>query len=770
MDEVKEINSKILVVDDEPDIREIFGSVFSEEGYQLSFADNGKDALKMAAGEAPDLILLDAMMPQMDGFEVCRRLRLDPTTAEIPVIMVTALNDPDSRIRGLDAGADDFISKPFDIDEMQARVKTIIKLDRYRKLVSERTKYEQLINLFPDGIIVIDHRRIIRMANPAAIAMLGEVNYKELIGKEFSLFIAEGQYEHCSSFLDTVSAGSSSKEIRTTLVDSSGGQIPVELTASRLTNAENSEMILVVHDITSRIEAQESLRKSEERFKQVAESAGEWIWEVDADGLYTYASPVAEKILGYKPEEIVGKKYFYDFFHPEDKESFKAAALAAFTAKQTLQGFVNRNVHKNGQTIWLATNGSPLVDDRGNLLGYRGSDMDITERKQAEDNIQEMNELLFERTVGLRQSEEKFRSLVENINDVLFNIDTKGKITYISPVAQAITGYSTDEYMEKNLTEFIHPEDIPQVISSFERSLKGDKAEIEFRTTTKDGSYRYVRSSTNPIIEAGSVVGLTGLITDITERKQAEEALRESEERFQLALTGADLGLWEWDIITGRVDRDSRWAQMLGYSLDEIDQEQHSLEKLLHPDDKERVMEVFAAHLRGETPFIDVEYRLRTKTGDYRWLLNRGKILEHDRDGNPTMAAGTTLDITEKKQTEEALLWEMEFNKTMAQLSRALIESASIEEISELILDHAKSMTKSRFGFVGYIDPKTGWLVSPTMTRDILKTCQIEDKDIVFKEFGGLWGWVLNEKESVMTERPLFRSAVFGRSRGAHCH
>jgi PAS domain S-box-containing protein len=488
MDEVREIAGKVLVVDDEPDIRDIFKSALSEEGYRILFADNGKDALKTAVSEVPDLVLLDAMMPQMDGFEVCRRLRHDPLTAEIPVIMVTALNDHDSRMRGLSAGADDFITKPFDLDEMQVRIRTIIKLNRFRKLVSERTRYEQLINLFPEGIIVIDHLKIIRIANPAAIRMLGNGDDKGLVGKQLSVFVAEDQREHCSSFLNSVQAGSSTKGIKTTFANSTGLCIPVEMMASKLTDGNEGELILVVRDIADQIEAQESLRKSEEM--------------------------------------------------------------------------------------------------------------------------------------------------------------------------------------------------------------------------------------------------------------------------FQLALRGADLGLWEWNIITGRNVRNSRWAQMLGYNPDEITQEEHSLEKLLHPDDKERVLNVFASHLKGELPAIDVEYRLRTKAGDYRWVLNRGKILERDTDGNPVMATGTTLDITGKKRTEEALLWEMEFNKVMAQLSRAVIESASIEDISVLILDHAKLMTKSRFGFVGYIDPKTGWMISPTMTRDILKTCQMKEKDIVFKEFGGLWGWVLNNKERIMTNDP----------------
>ena len=141
-------------------------------------------------------------------------------------------------------------------------------------------------------------------------------------------------------------------------------------------------------------QAQEALRKSEERFKQVAENAGDWIWEVNAEGLYTYSSPVVEKILGYKPEELVGKKYFYDFFAPNVKERLKKAAFEAFAKGESVKGFVNPNVHKNGSIVILETNGTPIVNDKGNLCGYRGADRDITERKKAEKVLEDLNKQL----------------------------------------------------------------------------------------------------------------------------------------------------------------------------------------------------------------------------------------------------------------------------------------------------------------------------------------------------------------------------------------
>jgi sigma-B regulation protein RsbU (phosphoserine phosphatase) len=140
--------------------------------------------------------------------------------------------------------------------------------------------------------------------------------------------------------------------------------------------------------------AEDEIRQSEERFNQVAETAEEWIWEVDATGFYTYSNTVVEKILGWKPDEIVGKKYFYDFFIPESREQLKTAAFKVFSKKDSFRGFINSNHHKNGNTVFLKTSGLPILDESGNLLGYRGVDTDITDRKLAEEALQKAHKKL----------------------------------------------------------------------------------------------------------------------------------------------------------------------------------------------------------------------------------------------------------------------------------------------------------------------------------------------------------------------------------------
>ena len=135
--------STILIVDDDANACEMLESLLWKEDYALDFALNGAEALTKAAALTPDLILLDVMMPDMDGIEVCRRLRATAVLAEVPVIMVTALDDKDSRLQGIEAGADEFVAKPFDFMELRLRIKTILRLNRYRQLLDERANLER---------------------------------------------------------------------------------------------------------------------------------------------------------------------------------------------------------------------------------------------------------------------------------------------------------------------------------------------------------------------------------------------------------------------------------------------------------------------------------------------------------------------------------------------------------------------------------------------------------------------------------------------------
>jgi two-component system, cell cycle response regulator len=186
--------STVLIVDDQKFGREALQVALESEGYHLVPASSGPEALELAAGIRPDVVLLDVMMPDMDGFEVCRRMRQDPLLSEVPVILVTALDDRQSRIEGIEAGADDFVSKPFDRVELRARVRTITRLNRYRRLLLERTRFEWVVEHTDEGYLVVDGTDEIQYANPQARLYLGLAPNRAVPIAETFLSLAKARY------------------------------------------------------------------------------------------------------------------------------------------------------------------------------------------------------------------------------------------------------------------------------------------------------------------------------------------------------------------------------------------------------------------------------------------------------------------------------------------------------------------------------------------------------------------------------------------------
>ncbi|MCX6832148.1 MAG: PAS domain S-box protein [candidate division Zixibacteria bacterium] len=266
--------------------------------------------------------------------------------------------------------------------------------------------------------------------------------------------------------------------------------------------------------------SEEALRQSEERFKQVAENAGEWIWEVDADGLYTYASPAVEKMLGYKPEEIVGNIHFYDLFVPEEKEELKKATLEAIAQHESFRDFVNPNLHKDGSRVILETSGIPVLDGCGTLISYRGADKNITERTRAEK--------------ALRESENTYRTIFENTGNVTVIIEEDTTVLLVNSRFEKLMGWSKEEVEGKmSWTQFVPPEDL-DLMTALHR-LRGEvpdavPKEYEIRLLDKSGTIKPARLSIDMI--AGTTRSVVS-VTDITASKMAEEERERLQQRLQ---------------------------------------------------------------------------------------------------------------------------------------------------------------------------------------------------------------------------------------------
>ena len=242
------------------------------------------------------------------------------------------------------------------------------------------------------------------------------------------------------------------------------------------------------------------------------------------------------------------------------------------------------------------------------------------------------------------------------------------------------------------------------------------------------GKKAYLRTLVSPLFDkSGGVMGCQVVMEDISDRKNAEEALRKSEERLELALKGADLAMWDYNIQTGDAAFNARRAEIVGYTLEEAEPRISWWGKQVHPEDVDHVLAAFNAHAEGHSPLYQSGHRLRHKSGEYIWILARAKIVERDEQGNPVRLVGTTLDITDRKRAAEALLSAR--NELQHRVEERTAELKASEEKYRLIFerspigvfhfDEAGSITACNENFVRIIGSSREKLIGLNTIRDL---------------------------------------------------
>jgi len=297
----------------------------------------------------------------------------------------------------------------------------------------------------------------------------------------------------------------------------------------------------------------------------------------------------------------------------------------------------------------------------------------LEELRKSSMKLQKRNEELVTVEENLRRSEERYRALVENVDGVIYVVEPQGKITYISPAIERIFGYSVEEILGQNVSRFLHPGDLKFFEKRLKFALDGRSIPSELRFIDKSGLVHFVRTYGRPIVEGGKLKGLNGVMVDITEQKKVEEDLKESEERLNLAIEGADLGIWNWDMLTDEVTHNDRYAEMIRLQSGEKS-DMTAWKRSIHPEDLPIVEAALKDILEGKTPLFDLDYRT-ISGGDWIWVQDRGLVVKRDGKGNPTKMAGTMQDITWRKKMEEAIL---EASEKRKELERILNRSPAI--------------------------------------------------------------------------------------------
>ncbi|MGZ3596956.1 MAG: PAS domain S-box protein, partial [Syntrophales bacterium] len=416
-----------------------------------------------------------------------------------------------------------------------------------------------------------------------------------------------------------------------------------QMVAERTVELRKTNLALQ-REINERKKTEAALRASEERFRSLVETTSDWVWEVNEDAVFTYASPKVESLLGYEPDDVIGKKPF-DFMPTDEAQRLAKLTEAIIKSREPFAGLENINLCKDGRRVVLETSGVPILDEEGKLLCYRGIARDITDRKQAEETV--------------RESEKKYRTILESMEDAYFELDISGNMIFFNRAAQRTLKYGPEELLGMNVQRYSNPEAASRMFEIFHDIYGTGKSAkvVDFEIVRKDGVIITLEMSASLMRDhKGQPIGFRCLAHDITERKQADEALRESEEKYRsLASTEDSMYL---------IDRDCKYLfvnekhlQRLGLSQEEVIARSYAE---LHSEEDTTAFTKSVQKVFETGEFLLCEHKSQR---DNKYFLRTFTPVKGP-EGRTTAVTVVSKDITERRQAEaERLQLEQRLNR-----------------------------------------------------------------------------------------------------------
>lgn len=657
----------ILLVEDDHDQFHFLRTTLRVEGdspFTLTHAETLAEALHALEQSRPDIILLDLHLPDSSGLDTPRTLLAQVT--DIPVVIFSGNTDIDVAVEAVRLGAQDYLLKGEAREPLLSRAmryaierkRTALQLEEAHKELKEKHATLEVTrgelrterDMFVSGPTVL-FRREITPGFPISfvsrnVSQFGYLQRELMDGNtRYDTLVFEDDREGFRALLDMrLEQGSDHIEHEYRLLDARGEIVWLHevVRVQRDNDGKAIAQLAYVVDITQRRRAEHTLADTRRRFDNLVGNIDDIVFELDEDGRFRYVSPTVERVLGWEAAALTGRP-FIELLAGQQRKSW-TNALHRNTGTTLFSHELQMTTAKDETRVFRISARRQGVGDAG--LGITGLLTDVTDRREMEHAI---------RSVHSRTQQ------YLDIAEVIFlSLDLHGNVSLINNKGCRVLGYSEHEIVGKDWFDLCTvEEDREQLRQYFFDIITGSAAHPEMHENlvrTRDGQECLIRWH-NALLydERGTVIGILSSGEDITERRRIEEEVRGTQELVDLALWGADLGAWEWDIPSDTITLNKRAVGMFGYEPDEELTFSALRERTLPADDLARLKQLMDAHLARRSPFYQAETWMICRNGEWKWILERGKVVERDRAGEPLRVAGTYLDLTERKYAEVAL-------------------------------------------------------------------------------------------------------------------
>jgi PAS domain S-box-containing protein len=644
-----------------------------------------------------------------------------------------------------------------------------METDLYERDVKYRALFESAVN----GVICQDANGIITEVNPSAIQILG-MNKVQLIGKIFGDTDWEVLRENGNDFLlqdqPSIKSLSTGEQFQSVMgirnrMSNSMQWLKVKATPLFKQNDNKPFQVMLIFSILSgqldidisRVDmkstaANYTLREvqkdepeingnicltTEER--TILDKLGFAVITVSLTGIISSINNEVKKILGYNSKELTGRKPFVSIIKPDELESeIKILSEGGIKIKDSFEVFANyRKKSKELKNDWtfIARDGNEVsvglsftmmsvIPDENS--GYICVFRDMTARKNSEQ--------------AMTLNEERFLSMFHKHSAIMLLIDPyTGKIEYANESARDFYGYPFSKKSRMNISD-INILNRDKIISVLHTALTGKKNSFVFNHKLANNELRTVESFSTPVELKGKVL-LFSIINDITERIRTEKELLFSEARWQAAVEGSGDGIWDWNLVTNEVFYSHQWKTLLGNEDVEISNGFHEWSDRVHPDDLKSFQDSLDKLLKNETEFYIHEHRMLCCDGSYKWILERGKVIECAEPNVPSRVIGTSKDISVRKQLEISMHKSIENERMLSEMKSRFVSIASHEfrtPLANILITSDTLMTYWKNMEEIQVKDKLTKIINQVhhlsnIVNDVLQLSRIEERKIEFK-------------------------------------